>query len=64
MLITAIIFTLLVALWGCSDALYRVMAKALLDLRSARGRSSSPPARRVQSMPRAGRTPSLPGPRA
>jgi len=64
MLITAIIFTLLVALWGCSDVLLRVTTKALLDLRSARGRSSSSSARRAPSMPRSRRMPSLPGPRA
>jgi hypothetical protein len=57
MLITAIIFTLLVALWGCSDVLYRVMAKAVSDIRSARGRSSSSPVRRAPSMPRSRRTP-------
>jgi hypothetical protein len=62
MLITAIVFTLLVALWGCSDVLLRVMTKALLDLRSARGRTSSSPARRAPSMPRSRRMPSLPGP--
>ena len=57
MLITAIIFTLLVALWGCSDVLFRVTKQALLDIRSARGRSSSSPARRAPSMPRSRRTP-------
>ena len=61
MLITAIIFTLLVALWGCSDAIYRVMSQALSDIRSARERSSSSPARRAQSIHRSGRMPSLPG---
>jgi hypothetical protein len=59
MLITAIIFTLLVALWGCSGALYGWLTKALLDLRSARGRSSSSPARRAPSLPRSRRMPSL-----
>jgi hypothetical protein len=64
MLITAIVFTLLVALWGCSGALYGVLTQALLDLRSARGRTSSSPARRAPSMPRSRRMPSLPGPNA
>ena len=57
MLITAIIFTLLVALWGCSDVLFRVSKKALLDIRSARGRTSSSSARRAPSMSRSRRTP-------
>jgi len=59
MLLTTIIFTVLVALWGCSGVIAKTLSHAVDDLRSA-GRRSSSPARRAPSSPRPRRTPSLP----
>jgi len=60
MLITTIIFTALVALWGCSGELTKMVSHVAGDLRSASRRSSSAPARRTTSSPRPPRAPSLP----
>jgi hypothetical protein len=60
MLITTIIFTVLVALWGCSGEIAKMTSRVVRDLRSASRRSSSPPARRAQSSSRTRRVPSLP----
>jgi len=60
MLVTTIIFTLLVALWGCSGALTKMFSQAVGDIRSAGRRSSSSPARRAPSSARPRRAPSLP----
>ena len=59
MLITTIIFTVLVALWGCSGEIAKMTSRVVRDLRSASRRSSSP-ARRAPSSSRTRRAPSLP----
>jgi hypothetical protein len=60
MLITTIIFTVLVALWGCSGELAKKTSRVVRDIRSASRRSSSSPARRAPSSSRPRRAPSLP----